>query len=159
MPAKGTPTRRVQTEPKNQRWNQFMAGEITVEDMDPEELARGQFRAADGTFRGRPPKTIPRDFATQLSRELLRRADSKLKERLLEALDTITEVMQTGEKDADRLRAATLIVERLLGKVPERVVVSPGKPEWELAVDEFLASAREDEKISRAKKVLGRSES
>jgi hypothetical protein len=157
MPAKGQPSRRVQTEPKNERWNAFMNGELTVHDMDEEELARGTFRAKDGTFRGRPPKTIPRDFATQLSRELLTRADSALKKRIMEAIDVLYEEMKDGEKSADRIRAANIFLERVLGKVPERVVVSPGRPEWEGAVDEFVAGL-EDEKIKRARVVLGREE-
>lgn len=155
MPRQGTPSRRVQTEPKNERWNAFMRGELTVEDMDNEELARGQFRAGDGSFRGRPPKTIPRDFATQLSRELLRRADSNLKARLLEAIEVQVEIMRNGDKDADRLRAALYLQDRLLGKVPERVVVSAGRPEWESEVEKFLGAV-EDEQIERAQTILGR---
>jgi len=149
------PKSRQVSVPANERWRLFMAGEITVADMDEEELARGQFRAGDGTFRGRPPKTIPRDFATQLSRELLTRADSALKKRIMEAIDVLYTEMTDGEKSADRIRAANIFLERVLGKVPDRVVVSPGRPEWEGAVDEFVAGL-EDEKIKRARVVLGR---
>ena len=149
------PSRRVQSEPTNERWRLFMAGDLTIHDMDDEELARGQFRAGDGTFRGRPPKTIPRDFAQQLSRELLRRADSEFRKMLIEAVRTHGTVMRVGEKDADRLRAANLVVERTMGKVPDKVIVSEGRPEWESAVDEFLAGV-ENGQIERAREVLGR---
>jgi hypothetical protein len=154
MTSRGQPSRRVQTEPKNERWRLFMEGRITLQDMDDEELSRGTFRAADGTFRGRPPKTVPRTFAQQLSRELLRRADSRVKAQLLEALRIQHEIAVNGDKDSDRLRAATQIIERTLGKVPDRVVVSEGVPEWQEGVGDLMAAAEEDEKIRRARERL-----
>ena len=148
-------TRQVSV-PANERWQAFMEGKLTVQDMDDDELARGQFKARDGTFRGRPPKTIPRDFATQLSRELLKRADSKLRERLILAIETLTQEMINGDRSGDRIRAANILLERVMGKVPERVVVSAGRPEWESAVDELLGIGLENEAIDRARSVLGK---
>jgi hypothetical protein len=154
MTSRGQPSRRVQTEPKNERWRLFLEGKLTIHDMDEEELARGTFRAADGTFRGRPPKTVPRTFAQQLSRELLRRGESEIRRYLLGAIRTLGEISGDGEKDSDRVRASNILLERVMGKVPERVVISEGVPEWQEGVGDLMAAAEEDEKIRRARERL-----
>jgi hypothetical protein len=146
--------RRPGSRVKNDRWVAFLEGRLTIEEMDDEEIARAQFRSADGTFRGRPPKTVPRTFAQQVTRELLRRGESSVRRYFLASIQTLGEIATEGEKDSDRVRAANLLIERVAGKVPERVVVSEGVPEWEGAMDDL--SAVEDEKIKRAQEVLGR---
>jgi hypothetical protein len=125
-------TRRPGSEVRNERWRAFLEGEITVEDMDDEEIARAQFRAADGTFRGRPPKTVPRNFAQQVSRELLKRGDSRFRRLYFEAIEVLAEIARDGEKDGDRVRAANILLERVAGKVPEKVEYSTDeRPAWQ----------------------------
>jgi hypothetical protein len=108
-----------------------MAGEITIQDMDDEELARAQFRAADGTFRGRPPKTVPRTFAQQISLELSRRTDSRIRERFLDIVDEVQRIALSGMYESDRLRAANMLWERTFGKVPDKVEMAVQEKPWE----------------------------
>lgn len=112
------------------RYAQLLSGVLQVEDLDDEELARGQLRASDGTFRGRPPKVVPAELVQAMRREWLGRAEAKLREALHEkGIGTYVEL--AGDKTIDpavRLRAADKIVERTMGKVPDKVEVSAEDP-------------------------------
>lgn len=112
----------------------LLAGTLSVEDLDDEELARGYPRSADGSFRG-APTVIPKIVHDRIVRELFKRADQKLKESLLDVVDTMVSIAQDGELDANvRLKAATYVYERLRGKVPE-VVVTTDTKRWEEVLD------------------------
>lgn len=112
------------------RYAMLMQGVITVEDLDDEEVARGQLRAVDGTFRGRPPKLMPTELVQAMRREWLSRAEAKLRDALMEkGLGTLVELAGNDQIDAAvRLRAATTIIERTMGKVPDRVVLAAEDP-------------------------------
>ena len=114
--------RRV-SEPDNSRWHQFLVGEIGLQDMDDEELARATFRNAAGDFRGRPPKTVPRNFMQMVVREILRRGDSEIRQLYVRVWKEVGRIALYGDKEADRLRAANMLVERIAGKVPDRVEI------------------------------------
>jgi hypothetical protein len=149
------PTRRTQSEPANKRWRLYFEGKLSIQDMDDEELARMTFRNSVGDFRGRPPATLPATFARDVSRELLLRGESEIRQGFIDAIKTLVEVARSSDKDADRVRAANIILERVAGKVPDKLVVSEGRPDWESLVDAMLAET-EDESIERARDILGR---
>jgi hypothetical protein len=139
----------------NERWQAYLDGELTTADMDEEELKRGRFRDKGGGFRGRLPATVPRDFGQQLSRELMMRGDSEFKTDFLKAIRHLRYLAFNADKDDTQLKATLAWIERLMGKTPERVILSPGRPEWEGAVDDFV-TVLEDEEILRAKEILGK---
>jgi hypothetical protein len=101
------------------RYAMFMRGEITVEDLDDEELALGRLKAIDGTFRGRPPKVVPGEMVAAMRREWLSRAEAKLREALMsKGIGVLTELARAAEK----------IIERTMGKVPDRVQLAAEDP-------------------------------
>lgn len=117
------------------RWSDIMdriaKNEITWEDivseMDEEELARRQFRASTGTFVGRPPARPPLKFVQACDRELISRGALMWRSAYEKAIGTLVSIAESEEaKESDRIKAATLIIERIEGKVPDRVVVSAG---------------------------------
>lgn len=112
------------------RYAEFLAGKITVEDLDDDELAQGRLKASDGTFRGRPPSVIPQEMVAAMRREWLKRANARLAEALLEkGIGTYVELAGNEEVDPGvRLRAADRIVERMMGKVPDKVEVAAEDP-------------------------------
>lgn len=112
------------------RYALFLNGKITVEDLDDEELAQGRLKASDGTFRGRPPRAIPADMVQAMRREWLSRAEAKLREALMEkGIGTLTDLASDETVDpAVRLRAAEKIIERTMGKVPDRVQIASEDP-------------------------------
>jgi len=112
------------------RYAMLAQGVISVEDLDDEELARGQLRAADGSWRGKPPKLVPAALIQAMRREWMGRAEAKLREALLtHGLGVLVELASDPTIDASvRLRASQTIIERTMGKVPERITVAAEDP-------------------------------
>lgn len=111
------------------RYAEFLSGKITVEDLDDDELAQGRLKASDGTFRGRPPTVIPSEMVQAMRREWLSRAQNKLAEALMsKGIGTLVELASESPDDAVRLRAAQAIIERTMGKVPDKIEVAAEDP-------------------------------
>lgn len=130
----------------------FLAGEITAEDLDEEELVKGKFRGADGTFRGRGSELIPRKFHEACVRELRHRIMEKFQGQSMGAVDTIFDVMENGEGASEtiedgrggrittkegtgRFIAAKYVVERVIGPIPQRTETSSTLTIWQGAIE------------------------
>lgn len=118
-------------------WDEF------VENLDAEELARGQLKAEDGTFRGRPPQFIPRQFYLACQREMVTRFNRKIQANLEKATD---ELIKLGTSDVlepkDRIKVLQYMIERVVGKIPDKVEVSAADP-WETIIGDILSDAPE----------------
>lgn len=128
---------------------EFIAG------LSNEELARGQLKAADGTFRGRPPSWVPRDFHREALRELMRRGRVLWQENYVEAVRVMTDIAMgkiKGASPAERLKAAQYVVERMEGKIPDRVEVQVDAP-WQEAIMDIVAEVSQ-EQIDAGRRVL-----
>lgn len=147
------------------RWSEIIQnvkdGEYTWEEfvnaLSPEELAKGQIKDKNGSFSGRPPSFVPRAFHDACVRELLARGKVLYKENYVKAIEAMTKIANgevEGTKPADRIKAATFVIERLEGKVPERLEISAADP-WQEAIAGIVAEA-EDEQIARAQEYLSR---
>ena len=112
------------------RYAQLLNGQLKVEDLDDEEVAQGRLKAADGTFRGRPPVVVPAELVQAMRREWLSRAEDKLRRALLEkGIGTLVELAGSDRIDpAVRLRAATTLMERVMGKVPDTIQLAAEDP-------------------------------
>ena len=112
------------------RYAMLLQGVLKVEDLDDEELAQGRLKASDGTFRGRPPRVVPAELVQAMRREWLSRAESKLREALMQkGIGTLVELAgDTNIDPAVRLRAADKIIERTMGKVPDKVHIAAEDP-------------------------------
>lgn len=111
------------------RYAQFLSGEITVEDLDDDELAQGRLKSVDGTFRGRPPAVVPGEMVQAMRREWLKRAQNTLAEALMQkGIGTLVELAADSPDDGVRLRAAQAIIERTMGKVPDKIEVAAEDP-------------------------------
>lgn len=105
----------------------FKYGRLPVEELDDEELSRGQIRKANGDFTDN--KHVSIEIHDAMVKRLFERADTKLRENLLTAVDTMAEIAgSSAVEPADRIKAATWIYERLRGKVPTEVKVTQDKP-------------------------------
>lgn len=130
--------------------------EEVVAEMDSEELARRQFRSKNGIFEGRPPGRVPMAFVRACDAELVSRGAVQWKSAYNAAISTLVEIAENGEKDSDRVKAAAMIIERIEGKVADKVVVTG--PAGGQTVDEILlgvlaevnAETAEAEAIARA---------
>ena len=122
------------------RLQKLAQGIISVDDLDDEELARGQCRGRDGKFAGLPPRQIPHGLHQRMVNELFKRADEKLQHSLINVVETMVEVANgDAYEPADRIKAATWIFERVRGKNPDVVIHSQDKP-WEMALGHITMS-------------------
>lgn len=116
-----------------------------VETLTPEELVHGKLKDKDGKFRGRPPAWVPAEFHRACIRELMRRGKRLWQESYLDAIETMVKVAKgevKGVTGADRLRAAQFIVERIEGKVPERLEVVDDSP-WQQIIEGIVMEVPE----------------
>lgn len=131
------------------RLAKLISGEIAVEDLDDEELARGMPRDAGGHFRGRPPKMIPKDLHDRMVRELLKRGQQLFQSEFVDAIKVLGNIANDPRAPfGDRIRAANLIVERVAGKTPDKLEVAVENP-WETIINRIVVDAPEDVQIPK----------
>lgn len=118
-----------------------------MEELTYEELRRGKLADVNGTFKGRPPAMIPAKFHTMMQRELLKRMQGQIQEQVERAIGVVIEVMEEGEGASEtiesrgerittkagtgRLKAAQYIIERVMGKVPDKTEITANVTVWE----------------------------
>lgn len=104
------------------RYRAFLTGEMTIADLDDEEIRRGQLRDVNGTFAGRPSNVIPREFHEALAKEALDRMNGRLSRMVGMSLDVLTEIANNKRAPAvARNQAAIYLLERVVGKIPDKV--------------------------------------
>lgn len=131
---------------------QLYAGELSVADMDNEELARMQFKDRNGRFTGRPPAALPSQLVNMIRRELLDRLAEKRRAVLEEMQDVLIGIARGDDEEAkpgDRIKAATAIIDRELGKTPETIKMETGEKGFNVTLAKAVKikriSAEEDE--------------
>lgn len=130
------------------RYRQFQAGQITVDDLDDEELAACGFRATNGAIF--KPRNIPREMAQAFTRAIYERANAEIRSLAVEAAKTMGEIMLNKTIEPDiRLKAAITLVERNLGKTPTVVAITGDKP-FEEIFDDIAHGTREQSRQRRA---------
>lgn len=125
----------------------FKFGKLSVDDLDDEELARGQIRKADGKWTKN--NYVSADIHDKMVKQLFKRSDEMLQENLLKAVNTFAEIASgTAYEPADRLKAAEFIFTRLRGKVPNEVKISQEKP-FEMVLTDVLTGGSRAESRAR----------
>lgn len=151
---------RVRVSRANTRmWRMAKQADMTIEEwvegLSNEELVRGQPKNKNGGFSGRPPNWVPRAFHRACVAELMRRGKKLWQENYLQAIETMTKIANGEVKGAsagDRLKAAQYVIERLEGKIPEKLVITDDQP-WMLVIDDIVADVS-DTQVQRAQKAL-----
>jgi hypothetical protein len=117
-----------------------------VEGLSVEELVKGQFKDKHGQFRGTPPMWVPREFHRACLSELMKRGRDMWQTNYLGAIEAMTNIaLGRGEAGrlatpGERLKAAQFVVERMEGKVPDKLVVTQDR-RWETVMDGIVAEA------------------
>ena len=112
-------------------------GLLNLDDWDNEELIRGYRRSRDGSF-GKPPKFVSRELVQQCFRALVSRGDGTMKKAYIRAVEELVELAHNGRSEKVRLDAIRELMERVVGKVPDRVHVATEEP-WEaMLADSFV---------------------
>lgn len=124
--AKRKSERRRQIDKLSPRYRDLAEGRISIEDLDTEELTRGQLRNVDGTFSGPRPYVIPRAMHDVLQKELQKRMQLMFNGKLMVGFDAIVDIAENPSPSMarERLAAAQYIVERGIGKIAEKQEIS-----------------------------------
>jgi hypothetical protein len=126
-----------------ERWAMLLSGTITVRDLDNDEVRKMKVRNADGTMGGKR-RAIPSHLVQAFQAEQLRRFSDRLRKGLDTSGDVLLEIMKDPEaKHSDRLRAAQMLQDRVLGKAPETVRIE-GVSEWDLMFNDSVDVERAD---------------
>jgi len=131
-----------------ERLQAFIDGELKAEDLDDEEVRRGQLRSKDGSFKGRPANYLPREFVLAIQREGQRRFELWIRESVRDAQQAVLELTNSrrlAPGDATRLKAAQFILERYAGKTPDRVEISAEVKKYEHVLEDILVDVEEDD--------------
>lgn len=102
---------------------------LSLDEWDNEELIRGYRRNRDGKF-GAPPKYIPREIQQEAFRRLIARGDRTLKKAYIRSVEELTKLAHSADSEKVRLDAIKTLLERVVGKVPDKVLVAHEEP-WE----------------------------
>lgn len=129
------------------RYQQYKAGFITIDDLTDEELALQGFRAKNGKIY--QPKKLDRELALAFNRALFDRASQELRNGTVKAATTLVKMVEDPNLDAAlRLKAATEILDRNLGKAANVVTVTHQAP-WEEMFEAIQGGKRRDARIQR----------
>lgn len=148
-----------------QRWTQIMddieneeySWAELVSSLTPAELARGQLMDKNGNFTGRPPTVVPRAFFDACIRELLKRGSELYKENYISAINAMTAIANdTNAKASDRIKAAEFVIQRLEGKVPDKLEVTVSDNPFAQMVEGAIAEIQSDATIANAQKYADR---
>jgi len=110
-------------------------GIMNLDDWDDEELIRGYRRNRTGGF-GKPPVFVPREIQQELFRRIVARGDKKMRAAYLASTEQLTELARNASSEKVKLEAIKELMNRVVGKVPDRVHVAQEQP-WE----QFLADS------------------
>ncbi len=103
----------------------ILAGDADLREWDDEELLRGQRKSKNGQFHGKPPKVVPMGVHQELTRRRLSKAYELLRDDLVAACQLLGSVVRDDNAPyKDRIKASEIIIERVMGKVPEKIDVA-----------------------------------
>ena len=126
----------------------FKYGKLPVEELDDEELSRGQIRKEDGSFTSN--QYVSAEIHDAMVKKLFERSDEKMRANLLTAVDTMSEIAAgTAYEPADRLRAAEFIFKWLRGQTPVKIEVGVSKPFEQVLEAVFSGGSRAESRKRR----------
>lgn len=132
------------------RWQQLLAGHISVEDLDDEELSRGQCRMKNGKFSKAQPKMIPKALHDRMAKQLIVRAQEKFQQGLFGAIDALNEIASgTAYEPADRIKAAGMVIDRVMGKTPDVINMTVEQKPWETIFEAISRDTGDNEAFKR----------
>jgi hypothetical protein len=111
-------------------------GMLDMADWSNEELIRGYKKSRHGRW-GPPPKYIPREVQQAAFRQLVSRGDRRLKKAYYESIEDLIDLARTANSEKVKLEAIREVMNRVVGKVPDRVHIAQDQP-WETVLADSL---------------------
>lgn len=126
-----------------------LVGADDLSDWDEEELRRGRRRTRNGKqtgFIGPDPVVVPKAIHDELTRRTLKEAQTILRDSLLPGLEYLRGMVDDPEIDAStKLKAVAMIMDRVLGKTPEKVELTAEVPPWMEALTDGIVSLDDED--------------
>lgn len=129
------------------RMRDLAEGRLKIEDLDWEELTRGQLRDKNGGFSGKGPALLPREWHDAIAAEIVRGADAQFRKNFDGAMATMVRMATDPMVPArEQLAAAQYVIERTIGKIPDKQEVKSELTVFEKAIvdNEFLVDLGEE---------------
>jgi hypothetical protein len=122
MAQKRPARRRIRLSTRN---SDIIEGRDNFDDWDDEELLRGRRRDRNGGWGGRPPSVVPARVHHEVVKRNITAAQALFTVSIERAVEICRELMDGADvKDETRLKAAQLVIERVMGKQPDVVAVT-----------------------------------
>lgn len=132
--------------PPRTRFELYEAGLIHVADMTDREIEKGRWADKEGKFKGRPPARIPRKFYDELQAERIKRWNRKVETDLDAMRDVLRDIALNPRASADaRHKSAVYLIERTVGKVPEKSEIKVDLAKWEENIEGVLVDDGADQ--------------
>lgn len=132
--------------PPRTKMELYEAGILKVEDMDDEELAKGYFKNRSGKFKGGRPGKIPLKFFNEVQAERIKRWNRKVEAELDASLQALKDIRDNPRASADaRHKSAVYLIERAVGKVPDKVEMQANVQVWQQDIAGLLVDDGEEE--------------
>lgn len=144
-------------EPKatKSRHQMLVDGELTVDELDDEELQRFRGRDINGEFVGRTKPLSPK-LQAEIRQKLLSAMQTNIEGFLPRATALLARIAEDSDSDAARVKAIDLMLQRGAGKVPDVVRVGVEDP-WDAVLADFLkAGTSDDPELAKARERLER---
>lgn len=107
------------------RYKQFLDGTLTVDDLDDEEIMRGQLRNSQGDFRGRNAKFLPRELMLGIIQKRDEIFASKIMPAASDAIDNLKRVSKTSTvHDGPGVQASKILLAYAIGNPVEKVQIN-----------------------------------
>lgn len=116
----------------------ILVGKNDVSDWTEEELEMGRRQSKAGTFSGRPPLVVPKAVHDELVKRTLNNAQEHMRQNLEGVVQVLVEIAAgPGIEPKDRLKAISMIMDRVMGKVPDTVNMKADAP-WVQAITDGI---------------------
>lgn len=119
------------------------AGYIDVEDLTDEELRTGVVTKSQHI-------RLSKDVYAKIVNRHFERAQELMAEGLLPAIQALNHIAQgSAYEPADRIKAATYIIERVMGKTPDVLITKEAKEPWQELIKGVTQMSREESRARR----------
>lgn len=116
----------------------ILVGKNDVSDWTEEELQMGRRQSKNGTFSGRPPVVVPKAVHDELVKRTLNNAQEHMRQNLEGVVEVLVGIATgPGIEPKDRLKAIGMVMDRVMGKVPDTVNLRPDMP-WVQAITDGI---------------------
>lgn len=146
-------TRRKENPEAKSRHQMLLDGELSVADLDDQELSRFRGRDIDGEFKGRI-RPLPAKLHAAIRQRLLNTMQANIEGFLPRAVEILNDIAESSEQDSARVKAVDLLLQRGAGKVPDVVRVGAEDP-WDVILSDIVREdALDSEEFKRLKEGL-----